>query len=196
MKFTLYPLLALSTILFVGCANLFPSPPAEKEAMEEEVMEEKMEEKMEEEIEEEEVEEEEVMEEEEEEENDDEEAEEKKEDKKKDKKKNDDKQAAKNDGAYLAYEHGVVGNGEKALLFFHAEWCPTCHQKDAILSGLYDTGEYAISTYKVDYDNSDELKKLFGVVSQDTFVLIDGNGNVIANVSGANAVQLQNMLSS
>lgn len=79
---------------------------------------------------------------------------------------------------YAAYKDDVIGNGESSVLFFYASWCPFCKENDKILGKAYSEGAAHRSTYKIDYDTATELKRRFGIVTQDTFVLIDGNGDV------------------
>lgn len=95
---------------------------------------------------------------------------------------------------YAAYSDGVVGNGEPSLLFFYASWCPKCQTNDGLLTDAYDAGKGAISTYKVDYDTADALKEQFGVVQQDTFVLIDGDGNVVKTAAFPSKEELHSLI--
>jgi len=94
------------------------------------------------------------------------------------------------DAAYLDFETSVIGNGETSLLFFHAPWCPNCRQAEKDLVSIYLGKDATISTYKVDYDSSTELKSRYGVTYQHTFVLIDGQGNAIKTVQGPSASAL------
>ncbi len=101
------------------------------------------------------------------------------------------KDVVKQASQYTAYTEDVLGNGHTKLLFFHASWCPSCKKSDGDLQALYG-GSVApsISTYKVDYDTSAELKQKYGVTSQHTFVVVDGLGNQISKVTGATSEQL------
>lgn len=95
-----------------------------------------------------------------------------------------DAQAAGN-GAYVTgVTDAQLGNGMNKVLFFHAGWCPYCKAHDASLQEWYAAGDVPISTYKVDYDSSLALRSLYGVLSQDTFVLVDGNGAKVRDISG------------
>lgn len=85
---------------------------------------------------------------------------------------------------YAAYSEGVIGNGEGAILFFAASWCPICNKHDKALQSWYASNEFPISTYRVDFDAALELKKRYGVVQQHTFVRIDAEGNAVKTVSG------------
>lgn len=97
-------------------------------------------------------------------------------------------------GSYTAYYDGVVGNGQESVLFFHATWCPVCQANDAKLLDWYSQNEYSRSVYKIDYDNSQQLKEEFGITGQDTFVLIDGNGNEIERVTFPSEEKLEELL--
>lgn len=100
----------------------------------------------------------------------------------------------KSGASYLAYTDGVIGNGERAVLFFHAAWCPYCRIADADLKAIYEAGGAGMNTYRVDYDTSLELKKKYGVTYQHTFVVIDGQGNAEKTVQGATKTQLEALL--
>ncbi len=92
--------------------------------------------------------------------------------------------------AYTDYHEGVIGNGQTSVLFFHAKWCPACRQADTDLKEIYDAAGAALPTYKVDYDNSADLKSTYGVTYQHTFVVIDGTGKAIKTVLGPSKAQL------
>lgn len=83
---------------------------------------------------------------------------------------------------YQDFRAGVIGNGETSLLFFHAPWCPYCVKTNIQLSALYSDNSFSVSTYKVDYDSSIDLRQQYGVIVQDTVVLIDGNGKTIRSI--------------
>lgn len=98
--------------------------------------------------------------------------------------------------SYMTYNQGVLGNGEVSVLFFHAAWCPDCQADDKDLTAWYAAGvPYAASTYKVDYDTASALKQKYGVVVQDTFVLIDGKGEKIRMAMRPTDADIKNMLS-
>ena len=90
----------------------------------------------------------------------------------------------------------VLGNGRPSLIFFFASWCPRCAAKEAMLQRLYGDGKFPVSTYKVDYDRSAELKARFGVTVQDTVVLVGGQGDAEQMVVGATETDLRMLLSS
>lgn len=83
---------------------------------------------------------------------------------------------------YTAYQEGVIGNGREAVLFFHASWCPYCQAHDANLRSWLGSQDLERTVYKIDYDTALELRKQFDVVQQDTFILIDGEGNAVKTI--------------
>ncbi len=97
-------------------------------------------------------------------------------------------------GVYGTYTSGVIGNGQKSVLFFHAGWCPYCKAHDTYLTDLYGSEEVPLNTYKIDYDSSLDLRKQFGITSQDTFVLIDGNGSVLKQLTFPSNTAVEELL--
>ena len=97
-------------------------------------------------------------------------------------------------GKYLPYEKGIIGNGEKSLLFFYAPWCPYCRANDGRLSAWYETEDIVINTYKVNYDAEKALRKRFGVATQDTLILLSGSGQVIEMTSFPSESMLRDLL--
>ena len=70
-----------------------------------------------------------------------------------------------------------------AVLFLNAGWCPTCRAAVAdIGSRLEDLGD--ITVFIIDYDNEKELKAIYNVAYQHTFVQIDGDGKAVSLWNG------------
>lgn len=97
-------------------------------------------------------------------------------------------------GEYRDYRDGDIGNGKDAVLFFHASWCPDCQRNDNNLEDWFSANYIPISVYKVDYDSAIGLKQRYGVVQQDTFVRIDGEGRSTSSKSFPSEIDLLNML--
>lgn len=76
-----------------------------------------------------------------------------------------------------------------AVLFFAADWCPYCQ---ADLKDINAHGDRLgpVSIVVVDYDRSSDLKKMFGVTVQDTFVQIDENGNKLGIWNGGGVTRI------
>ena len=61
----------------------------------------------------------------------------------------------------------------KAVIFFHASWCPLCKEAESDLKANWDKVPADVTILKTDYDTAKELKTKYGVVSQDTWVQVD-----------------------
>ncbi len=95
---------------------------------------------------------------------------------------------------YTGYVDGVIGNGQESVIFFHADWCPTCVSEDAKLVEKAANNGLNRNVYKVDYDSNTELRQQLGVTSQSTFVLINDAGEVVESVTFPSAEQLEEMV--
>jgi len=92
------------------------------------------------------------------------------------------------EGGVLAdYSSELLASGpENKVLFFHAGWCPSCRALESSLSENEIPGDLGV--YKVDYDNSTELKTKYGITTQHTLVQVDSEGNMITKWLGGNDV--------
>jgi thiol-disulfide isomerase/thioredoxin len=100
-----------------------------------------------------------------------------------------DKDAMMKPTGYVNYDEASVksalASGQKVTLFFHASWCPSCRALDgAINAGLSSIPSDTLIV-KVDYDDSADMKKKYGVISQHTTVMIDADMNLISKKLGA-----------
>lgn len=91
-------------------------------------------------------------------------------------------------GSYIAYSPQAVqqaaAQGKKPVLFFHADWCPTCRAADKDINKKLDQIPEDIVILKTDYDKETELKEKYGITYQHTFVQVDGQGNEITKWNG------------
>ncbi len=85
--------------------------------------------------------------------------------------------------AYSADKLALAGSGD-VLLFFHADWCPTCR---AIESEINAGAQIPAGVHilKVSYDKETALKQKYGVTVQHTFVQVDSSGTLIQKFSDA-----------
>lgn len=81
-------------------------------------------------------------------------------------------------GTYVIYKPGIIQetSGTK-ILFFHADWCPQCRKLETSIknSSLPDN----TTIIKVDYDDSNDLKKKYGVTIQTTLVKVSDDGTLL-----------------
>jgi thioredoxin 1 len=62
----------------------------------------------------------------------------------------------------------------RAVLHFHADWCPTCRAQDKALEVLKADPALDVTVLSVDYDKETELKRQLNVRSQSTFIVYRG----------------------
>jgi thiol-disulfide isomerase/thioredoxin len=90
-------------------------------------------------------------------------------------------------GSYETYAPEKLSkaiNGD-VVLFFRASWCPTCIGVDKDIRANLSSIPANLTILDVNYDNSNELKKKYGVTYQHTFVRVDKDGNMIKKWSGS-----------
>lgn len=83
----------------------------------------------------------------------------------------------------------ALKSGKKVALFFSASWCPTCKALNANIESNLSAIPADSLIVKVDYDDSDELKRKYGVVSQHTTVILDASGNLVSKKLGARSIE-------
>ncbi len=91
-------------------------------------------------------------------------------------------------GSYESYEIPKIAMASAThdvVLFFKASWCPTCKAVDADIKAHLKDIPPSLTILDVNYDNSTELKKKYGVTYQHTFVQVDGQGKLIKKWSGS-----------
>lgn len=90
---------------------------------------------------------------------------------------------------YIEYSEEALANAQaqengRTLLFFRADWCPTCKaaEKDILKNSSQLPEDLII--LRTDYDTEIALKEKYDIVYQHTFVQVDSNGNEITKWSG------------
>lgn len=96
-----------------------------------------------------------------------------------------------NSGSYEAYTPTKLAKAEDGdvVLFFRASWCPTCKTLDKNIKENLGSIPNSLTILDVDYDNSTELKRKYGVTYQHTLVQVDKDGNMIKKWSGSPTLQ-------
>lgn len=92
---------------------------------------------------------------------------------------------------YIEYASSTLQNNTgKRVLFFYANWCPTCRPVDAEIQANSDKIPEELTIIRVNYNDTDtdqaekELARKYNVTYQHTFVLFDESGNEIAKWNG------------
>jgi len=91
-------------------------------------------------------------------------------------------------GSYEVYEASKIAMASAThdvVLFFRASWCPMCRALNADITAHLKDIPANLTILDVDYDNSVDLKKKYGVTYQHTLVQVDAQGNLIKKWSGS-----------
>lgn len=82
-------------------------------------------------------------------------------------------------GIYTAYDSSLLSNANDGdvVLFFKANWCPTCNALDANLQANLDEIPSDLSILTLNYDTENELKDKYNIRTQHTLVQVDATGN-------------------
>ncbi len=90
-------------------------------------------------------------------------------------------------GSYEAYSPEKLANAEagNVVLFFRAGWCQTCRTVDADIKANIKNIPPNLTILDIDYDNSSDLKKKYGVTTQHTFVQLDSKGKFKKWIGGS-----------
>lgn len=83
----------------------------------------------------------------------------------------------------------MIASEAPTVLFFYASWCPTCRNAREEFKKR-DNEFKNINIILVDYDNSSDLQKKYGVTYQHTFVQIDDNGDSLVKWNGGDVDKL------
>lgn len=93
---------------------------------------------------------------------------------------------------YMEYDAQKVTEalsaGQKVALFFHASWCPSCRALDKAITADVSSIPTDALIVKVDYDNSEDMKKKYGVTSQHTTVIVDADMALVSKKTGARTI--------
>ena len=93
-------------------------------------------------------------------------------------------------GSYEAYSPEKIAKAAtgKVVLFFRADWCPTCKTLDADIRANLKNIPEDVTILDVNYDNSTALKQKYAVTYQHTLVQVDASGNQITKWSGGSTL--------
>ena len=90
---------------------------------------------------------------------------------------------------YGTYESAVDEFSDtNVVLFFNADWCSTCKVARDNFEASLDQIPIDLTIVVVDFDTATELRKLYGVTVQHTFVQIDASGEAITKWSGSTTI--------
>jgi len=91
-------------------------------------------------------------------------------------------------GSFVDYSPTAIAEASKdngkAVLFFHAKWCPTCLAAEKEILAGQDQIPSNITIIKTDFDSMKDLKKKYSIVNQHTFVQVDADGTEVTRWVG------------
>lgn len=91
-------------------------------------------------------------------------------------------------GLYIPYTSekiAMASPNHDVVLFFRASWCATCRAVDADIKNHLKEIPENLTILDINYDDSTDLKKKYGVTYQHTFVQVDTQGNLIKKWGGS-----------
>lgn len=78
----------------------------------------------------------------------------------------------------------ALAEGRPAIVYFHADWCPTCKAQQPLVQELLKEPRMQdVTLFLADYDKEKGLKKALRVSSQSTFVVFK-RGKEVARSTG------------
>lgn len=82
---------------------------------------------------------------------------------------------------YVEYTPSLYAQlaNRRRVLFFAAGWCGTCQQAELDFEKRSAELPPDVTVFRVNYDAEKELNRKYGVTSQHTFVVVDGQGNMV-----------------
>lgn len=83
----------------------------------------------------------------------------------------------------------------KALLFFAKEHDPFSRKNEALVRQFYGSGAAKLSTFRIDFSSATGARLKYGVLVEDTFVLLGQNGERITSILHPTTQELQSLLS-
>lgn len=98
-------------------------------------------------------------------------------------------------GYYVDYSETALSQATskgKAVLFFHAAWCPTCKAANEAFLKNADQIPANVTILKTDYDTQTALKQKYAITYQHTFVQVNENGDELAKWNGGDIEELKN----
>ena len=95
-------------------------------------------------------------------------------------------------GRYANYDDSVfqtaAADGDKIVLYFHADWCPFCRVLDKDINNNLDNIPSGTTILKVDYDSATDLRQKHKITLQHSFAQVDTSGETVQTWLGSNTL--------
>lgn len=78
----------------------------------------------------------------------------------------------------------VLASHQPTMLYFYANWCGTCAVQEPKYEEVMKSYAHPIQAFRVDFDQSKELRMKYRVFLQSTAVFIGADGQVLGRLVG------------
>jgi hypothetical protein len=95
---------------------------------------------------------------------------------------------------YSSYSPYLLHTGSSAVLFFAKSGRLFSQRSERVITEAYGSGAANVSTFRIDLGTATGMALQYGVFVEDTFVLIDGEGNRKRLLVHPNAGELRTLL--
>lgn len=100
--------------------------------------------------------------------------------------------------SYLEFSEAVLSdsNSKRRVLFFYANWCPTCKAAEQDIQANIDELPDDVIIIRVNYNDADtdenekELAKNYAITYQHTFVHLDAQNNAVKTWNGGQVKEI------
>ena len=116
--------------------------------------------------------------------------------------KTDNNKEMQKNGKYVPFSPELMVSSAmtRRVLFFYANWCPTCKPANESFTANVSQLPSDLTLIRVNFNDTDtdqaekDLAKKYGVTYQHTFVQIDAQGNAVAKWNGGQMFELLSKL--
>lgn len=91
-------------------------------------------------------------------------------------------------GYFGVYDQSIFDQYEHNILFFTAQWCPSCQQLEEVVESKKSFIPPHVSIMKVDFEDQN-MKEKYEVVKQHTFILLDKEKNEIKRWTNSDTLE-------
>ena len=91
---------------------------------------------------------------------------------------------AEGSSSYITWSQAAFEQNadQERWLYFHAEWCPECRALEADIKANLSDIPAGVIILKIEYDDHQDLRQRYQVLSQTTVVLVDAQGEKVQEV--------------
>ncbi len=95
---------------------------------------------------------------------------------------------------YAQYSDRLIGRGKSSVLFFFKASDPFSLRSERAIQSMYGSGSAVVSTYRLEYPTATGARIKYGVLVEDTLVLLDASGQRVASFVHPSAEEIRIIL--